>query len=1750
MADYTLSIALDAAQAIRSSEKLTNALKTVDSATKRLNTSVGASAKVLGQEVSSTLSRVREVTSSLGTSLSQATTKVTDQMGRVTTAVQSVSTSADTLKNEFKTYTSTITSSAKSMDAAFKAADKLQSALTKVSTSAKVSRRDLEALDSASRRFKEAIATAYSTKSAVSSTRARVEDPNLSAASALQKELLALDAQMIGADKAYSSLTRRTGNLMNAHFRLEESILAVQNRLSQMKKSDDGYKELKTALSGYKKELHAVDTVLTKNHGLQEKLRVSIQKLSTEYAEVYAELSRVNNAMQTSRSALSGYDAKLQNLVETESKLIERQARVRKQLENVTAMSFGGKEASNKDSENAILAIGKAARSSLYAINAFRIAFNLAFAASGLRAGTRVVADFDQTLADMRSIMQGSGTDTQTLNYQMDALKRTMEELGATSRYTTAEAGQGMIYMAQAGLSAGEVVAASSHIIDLAVASNTSLARASDIVVQSMRTFNIEASNAWQVTDTLAMGAKASVTSIEQLAQALKFVGPIAHTMGVRIDTVVAALGTLSDSGLQASMAGTGLRRIISEIVNPTFKARKILDSVGLTIEKLDIQGLGLVQVLKNIKDANLSVGDSFAIWGDRGTPALQTIMTNFDEFQKKLKQIDLGTIQGTARDMRATREDTISGQWKASVSAIQEFIIKFSEYLGMIDRAKDSLAWFSTTLREYNTNIAESASSIFKWGSAAVTFFTTYNLLRGGLDGVSGSLTKFTAQIQNNARIFENLKMQVQDGTVSLLPFRSTVDKVTYSLSGVLAKSKAAAVAFRVLAGAATLLANVGVSLAIAAVVAGITKFITATDRSTLAMERLSEFSKYYWKDATTNWASAEQAVKDYGESLISMNNISLGLEKKTLEADIASIQEHLLGFGSNIHGKWTFKYRDIGSLIFGKSTDEIIAEAQEDASSLRELLAKFQNSPELLTKIGMFSPEEAQRIKEYVEALQTLSAGYTKVGIAQKEFANRESDTKFADEAKKRLEEYQKFQSEATAQFAAFGNTLTNRNLKELTTEIEKISNKTRELTTNFGSQEFDSFWNSLQKNIKNFDQFFEIDFNTYTVKVKDALSDALAAFAPETSDDLKNAMLKLLGVDAKSVEDAVKQLNSLGEAYKELRKARLESAKNELALNATIQKNLTATGSTAEKAKDELLKQFSNKELEQFQITFTDTFATLRTAEGEFVDSTQGMAKEITDALQVIYGSLANLKTVKFDSFMKNQAILNAIPKADRQKVTSFANASGLSLADYDVNTGKWKPIGSYTEEQVNAAAKAHAESKPTDSKRITKWEKDIESQIAELGLKYKQYYAEIFTGSDSQVKIKKLEIEQLKEESELLSKAAALGISSSDQRIQSLIAENKRVTDLRIAYEKFQAPIALEEAKGEADLAEAQIHGAEAYSIQIDNLNRKLQNLKDLQKNWSVEGSEQWHNYRQQIADTQRSLEDLKKKLEEIRMSSRIELLMKTGSVTATREAQVADIDRQLKELQNTLYPGMTNEEYEIYNNKRKLLENERHRAADTEPWRAVPETLNQMASQYSEWAMMSNVVSQGFDMMTESVINFITTGKFSFSEFTKQVGTMLIELTTKMMMFKTVASFAGIFADGGMTNIIGFANGGVTNVKKFASGGMLTGPTLFNSSSGLALAGEAGYEHLMPAARLSNGKWGVYAEGMGGNNNQFVINTNINVEGSSSGNAEDDNKLAATISEKVSQSIKDTVKAELVQQMRAGGLLNSNGNKRW
>lgn len=63
----------------------------------------------------------------------------------------------------------------------------------------------------------------------------------------------------------------------------------------------------------------------------------------------------------------------------------------------------------------------------------------------------------------------------------------------------------------------------------------------------------------------------------------------------------------------------------------------------------------------------------------------------------------------------------------------------------------------------------------------------------------------------------------------------------------------------------------------------------------------------------------------------------------------------------------------------------------------------------------------------------------------------------------------------------------------------------------------------------------------------------------------------------------------------------------------------------------------------------------------------------------------------------------------------------------------------------------------------------------------------------------------------------------------------------------------------------------------------------------------------------------------------------------------------------------------------------------------------------------------------------------------------------------------------------------FANGGAFKggVRFLANGGLLNGPTMFGTSSGVAIGGEAGTEAVMPLTRGPNGKLGVMNHGGGG-----------------------------------------------------------------
>src|SRR5699024_353520 len=71
---------------------------------------------------------------------------------------------------------------------------------------------------------------------------------------------------------------------------------------------------------------------------------------------------------------------------------------------------------------------------------------------------------------------------------------------------------------------------------------------------------------AGRMTDTLAAASSSTNTDVDQLGEALKYVGANAHAAGMDIEQTSAFLGILADNGLKGSQAGTTLNAMLRDL--------------------------------------------------------------------------------------------------------------------------------------------------------------------------------------------------------------------------------------------------------------------------------------------------------------------------------------------------------------------------------------------------------------------------------------------------------------------------------------------------------------------------------------------------------------------------------------------------------------------------------------------------------------------------------------------------------------------------------------------------------------------------------------------------------------------------------------------------------------------------------------------------------------------------------------------------------------------------------------------------------------------------------------------------------------------------------------------------------------------------------------------------------------------------------------------------------------------------------
>lgn len=298
-----------------------------------------------------------------------------------------------------------------------------------------------------------------------------------------------------------------------------------------------------------------------------------------------------------------------------------------------------------------------------------------AIAAAAVGIAIKKFADFDQAMSQVSAVTQESAEN-------MELLRDAALDAGGATVFTALEAANAIEELGKAGISTADILeGALDGALSLAASGQLEVARAAEITATTLKQFGLAGSDAGHVADVLAAGAGKALGSVEDLAQALKFVGPVAASMGVSLEETTGALALFADQGIIGEQAGTSLRGAISSLVSPSAQASAEIARLGINLFDSKDAFIGVAGTAGELEDAYKGMDEKSRsaslgiIFGNQQLTAARILFeSGADAVQKYTNEVnDAGYSAQVARD----RLNNLTGDVEKLGGAFDSALIK-----------------------------------------------------------------------------------------------------------------------------------------------------------------------------------------------------------------------------------------------------------------------------------------------------------------------------------------------------------------------------------------------------------------------------------------------------------------------------------------------------------------------------------------------------------------------------------------------------------------------------------------------------------------------------------------------------------------------------------------------------------------------------------------------------------------------------------------------------------------------------------------------------------------------------------------------------------------------------------------------------------------------------------------------------------------------------------------------------------------
>jgi hypothetical protein len=399
----------------------------------------------------------------------------------------------------------------------------------------------------------------------------------------------------------------------------------------------------------------------------------------------------------------------------------------------------------------------------------------LAGLASGISVGLigreviRSFAEFQYEMSKVQAITGATGKDFKDL-------RNNAIELGGSLGFTAKEVASLQLEFGRLGFSTKEILNSSKAAVLLSKATGEDLARSAEIAGSTLRSFNLDASEMNRITDVMAAAFNKTALGLSDFGESIKYVAPVAAAAGLSLEQVSAMLGVLADNGIKGSMAGTSLRKIISDLG----------------------QGAApmLTKKLAEMAKAGLSGADAMDEVGRTAYASLLVLSKNTDKVDAATASFS--NVNGELQKMADIMTDNLVGDWDKLGGAVDAAIQKFGQgkdsearkwlqeiTAGVKMLSDETLGWtqklellfspdWETKWKTWANNVqrvADHQDKLTKWD--AQLLINKYNGIEEAMNGLNDMTVFAAAMDKESTRQFQN-KEAILDELQSRLTARN----------------------------------------------------------------------------------------------------------------------------------------------------------------------------------------------------------------------------------------------------------------------------------------------------------------------------------------------------------------------------------------------------------------------------------------------------------------------------------------------------------------------------------------------------------------------------------------------------------------------------------------------------------------------------------------------------------------------------------------------------------------------------------------------------------------------------------------------------------------------------------------------------------------------------------------------------------------------------------------------------------------